>query len=617
MFWKPSFARLLSRINTLRARASLNHYASFQSLRRPDFAITSIFDPGSYNFISVVHSSTRKTGSDVLDKIDERHELLKRTVAAFDEFARQEGLENRAERDHSTRAFRIPTEVYIQIFEWLRCHYRFRIKDAMSVSHVSRRWRDVALGTPTLWTRISTIRKELIEVFLIRSKTAPLEIIFWTKSKIEGEPDIGPALSDFLAPLLPHLFRWGSLSMSRVEPHFLAPHLLSPAPQLRALTLSRHEWQRDDCHELLSATPFIGGLPCLRELSLAGVFFSPSSPLYAGLTKLHFRHVSFSVTLLSLLLRTLSESSPRLEELHFYWKFLDYYGAPSWGVSGQILIGQTQNPFPLPSLREIVIKGAIAAVARWILSSIYPSPSVRLEISTAVGNDEGLRGVLPSYSDVLNTLPFLSSIDHLHVLGPSYPHRELLSLHGKAGGIQLLTIHFTPNPYTKSNYPDARRDILRSIGGTQTYFPSLEGLTFCDITTRQFHPGGLTQVIANMPRVDQLAFHSCSRSLVEALTINGTQKPFPHMTSLHIHRSFITAETLIKLVKSRVNVDDVHIDSWTALQESNFRAACIDSCASLDTLILSQCDKIDTSTVAVLKKLVRDVQWDDSRHIGS
>ncbi|KDQ10301.1 hypothetical protein BOTBODRAFT_178322 [Botryobasidium botryosum FD-172 SS1] len=564
-----------------------------------------------------VHGNTNTRGieidSAVLDKMDERYELLKRAVAAFSKFADQKGLENRAGRNHLTRAYRIPTEVYIQIFEWLRCHSRFRIKDAMNVSHVSRLWRDIALETPSLWTLIQPIRKELIETFLTRSKTAPLEIAFWIKYEIESESFVERVLSDFLAPLLPHISRWESLSMNQVAPRFLAPHLVSPAPQLRALTLSKRGWHRHHSLDIFRPMLFGGSAPCLRELSLAGAFIllSPQNlPLYSGLTKLHFRHVAFSEDLLSDLLLTLN-SSFLLEELHFYWKFLDL-----WIDSEDML----QISSPLPSLREIVIKGTVAPVVRYILNSVRPPSSVRLEISTTLEDHEDVRSVLPSCSDVMNTLPSLSNIDHLLFLGTSDPCKEILSLHGKVGAAQLLTIDFTMHPDTESTYADTCGNVLRSIGGAQTYFPSLKGLTFRDITTRQLQPRRLTQVFANMPRVDQLAFRSCSQSLVKALTIKISQNLFPHMTSLHIHRSFITAKVLINLVRSRANVDDgARVNSWTNLDlgKSNPKATRPDSWARLDTLVLSRCDEIDASAVATLKELVRDVQWDGSRHIGS
>lgn len=58
-----------------------------------------------------------------------------------------------------------------------------------AVTHVCRRWRDVALNAPVLWTNIRLMRAECVEAFLQRSQQAPLTV-HSTKSLTPQEPDV-------------------------------------------------------------------------------------------------------------------------------------------------------------------------------------------------------------------------------------------------------------------------------------------------------------------------------------------------------------------------------------------------------------------------------------------
>ncbi|TDL21228.1 hypothetical protein BD410DRAFT_308913 [Rickenella mellea] len=73
---------------------------------------------------------------------------------------------------------RLPDEIVAQVFEMGHLDYnRENFKVALRVSHVSRRFRDIALRTPLLWTRIASwYSNSQVEAFLTRSRQRGLDL---------------------------------------------------------------------------------------------------------------------------------------------------------------------------------------------------------------------------------------------------------------------------------------------------------------------------------------------------------------------------------------------------------------------------------------------------------
>ena len=95
------------------------------------------------------------------------------------------------------------------------------------VSSVSRRWRNVALQTPRLWTRVyinvAQSAHELLDLYLRRSKMYPLDLTL-SRRKLRWERDRDLADSDarvllefkqYLEQLVPHVGRWREFSVRR------------------------------------------------------------------------------------------------------------------------------------------------------------------------------------------------------------------------------------------------------------------------------------------------------------------------------------------------------------------------------------------------------------------
>ncbi|KAH6904631.1 hypothetical protein BKA70DRAFT_1295926 [Coprinopsis sp. MPI-PUGE-AT-0042] len=143
-------------------------------------------------------------------------------------------------------------------------------------SHVCRRWRDMMLDYPLLWSGFAPGDVSLLEQALARSKEVPLTIKFHSNSAIESAlPVLSKALSQ--TSRLKDLNLQGYAStLERV----FAP-LVTAAPILQ--TLSIHS---TDGVASLSPDFLNQDAPSLQELRLRDYTISLTSPLLRGLTHL-------------------------------------------------------------------------------------------------------------------------------------------------------------------------------------------------------------------------------------------------------------------------------------------------------------------------------------------
>jgi len=174
----------------------------------------------------------------------------------------------------------------------------------VTVSHVSRAWRKVALRTPALWKRITLSPQERMwKERIRRAKACPLDIELLPPGP-RGGIDSRGALKDPYAiqwhmhMALPYIARWRSLEIAFPD---YAPHLWkaalsrccaprdAAAPLLEDLRLAHRS--NDDPHAF---TLFSGSAPNLRSASLAGIRLNWLPSLFGGLTYLNYTHHGFS-----------------------------------------------------------------------------------------------------------------------------------------------------------------------------------------------------------------------------------------------------------------------------------------------------------------------------------
>jgi hypothetical protein len=152
------------------------------------------------------------------------------------------------------------------------------------VSSVSRRWRNVALQTPRLWTRVyinvAQSAHELLDLYLDRSKMCSIDITLsrrklrWERScdLMGPEPKVVIEFKQYLEQLVPHVGRWREFIIRRGDHIMPLPDVLAAlahlyAPALETLVLNGNH---GSLRKIFSA-----GAPRLFSVELIGACFLP------------------------------------------------------------------------------------------------------------------------------------------------------------------------------------------------------------------------------------------------------------------------------------------------------------------------------------------------------
>ncbi|KAK7026118.1 hypothetical protein VNI00_015693 [Paramarasmius palmivorus] len=183
----------------------------------------------------------------------------------------------------------IPNEILRDIFKYFtprRPEHNFRI----TLTHVCRRWRAIAIELHSLWTFPDFRSPELATEMLKRSGGAPLHIEFkYTKHSRKTNDrlpkEVILARTETLYDTHRHLPRLKTLKLLRMSPRVmenLAAKYVQAAPNLRSLEL---QVQSGDGYDL--PLNFLGGhAPLLRRLILDDCGLAYNSPLTHNLTSL-------------------------------------------------------------------------------------------------------------------------------------------------------------------------------------------------------------------------------------------------------------------------------------------------------------------------------------------
>lgn len=101
----------------------------------------------------------------------------------------------------------MPTEILILIFDYggHLCLHERGLPFVVKASHISRQWRSVALGTPSVWSGIPVhpLRPSLTEHYLKRSVNSPIDVYLHFHTQLKAR--------EALTRLLEHRHRWRNL----------------------------------------------------------------------------------------------------------------------------------------------------------------------------------------------------------------------------------------------------------------------------------------------------------------------------------------------------------------------------------------------------------------------
>lgn len=206
------------------------------------------------------------------------------------------------------------------------------------LSHISSRWREVALSTGFLWTYITltypTSQSQVARTltWLERSGKYSLDILLdlrdlaWDWQEDSHRVDRGH-MESVLRLLLPHVGQWRKCELLSDTwlPIFMFLHHTSQidcAPKLETITLARcnafyaARGQRFEPDSMVQPIPLLGGrAPLLRKVSLSGVHVDWRSSGLHNLTELEFKYHSRNVMPSLQTFATILLSCPLLKKL--------------------------------------------------------------------------------------------------------------------------------------------------------------------------------------------------------------------------------------------------------------------------------------------------------------
>jgi hypothetical protein len=175
----------------------------------------------------------------------------------------------------------LPTEIIAAIFLLVRSSGRPDIR----LAHVCRRWREIALDHPLLWSRLdfTTVTPAGATEILARARMAPL----YLDAKVPVSLWDNARFVSFQKELQTHVSHICQLRIS-AQPYYLnrtLKGLISPAPTLEKLSISdvRTFFSRRLSQVSVPDTLFDATTPKLSSLELCNCVISWSTPLLKGL----------------------------------------------------------------------------------------------------------------------------------------------------------------------------------------------------------------------------------------------------------------------------------------------------------------------------------------------
>ncbi|KDQ21131.1 hypothetical protein BOTBODRAFT_142447 [Botryobasidium botryosum FD-172 SS1] len=379
----------------------------------------------------------------------------------------------------------------------------------------------------------------------------------------------------FFQPLRPHARRWRSVRILRAEVGDLHEILHSPAPNLRTLCVRGSDsWPGElDWH---ASDLFGGDPPGLHELELVRVPLPLSSPMFAGLTRLHLQHITFTRSTIQQLLYNMSKC-PSLEE--FTLACIHFAALAQADLDLMATIGVVR----LSRLRVIGLYTMERAVIRAILSALS-APSIQSICATSKG-PMTLRSALPPKSHLPEIFPFLPRIPRLYV-------RHYIIIQGihewyLRGGTSQRSRPDSPEMLYITGQAATHQDIQNMISGIGHDLPfiNLKTLYIADIHANTM--AAYTAMLGNLPTITLLELKNCSVDAVQALMVTDTSHLCPLLRELILIRVPVDDACLIAFAESRARGGNhpVHLHKIEVKSSRKMTASAVEELAGLSIAV--------------------------------
>ena len=303
---------------------------------------------------------------------------------------------------------RIPTEVLSLIPDYFDEDEGDADQDLITLTHVSRGWRNIFVSRSSLWTRLDCMDVDKTRTYIQRSESSPLEIFFEN-----GEGDAYP--DDAFALVIPHIHRIKSLTIRAYTLPAAIIYFSCRTPLLEKLDI------RLTCTEviILNDSLFDRDLSSLRELTLSGVVTHLPWKNLTNLTSLDLTTRRPGKDLISQLL-DFFENAPLLRTI----KLKDAIPKSSDAPSGRVV-----------SLPHLSILSIDAYPAHSILLDHLCIPTGALVILRFefAGATSPLRNHLPE------TIENLGNLSHITTINLRFGATEkFIQMEGPSGALHVL-----------------------------------------------------------------------------------------------------------------------------------------------------------------------------------
>ncbi|KDQ19926.1 hypothetical protein BOTBODRAFT_169967 [Botryobasidium botryosum FD-172 SS1] len=469
--------------------------------------------------------------------------------------------ELKSRHNNTTLIYRLPLDVLASIFKFVVDSDACELPSArppLQLASVSRWWREVALGTPVLWTWIGTeagSSDDLISIFLDRSKAAVLDVelaiddedsdfVTFPPREIVRKSRHRECVPRILKALVPHTSRLRSFSFKNV-PDFHKEFFTSPAPQLVALCYAVHSGT--ECYAPTNI--FAGHTPRLRDLQLISTHVALTSPIYTGLTKLHLGHILYRSCMIHDLIRVI-KACPLLEELAL--SYIHFYTGDSEGGGFHMLsLPSVHEPIALVMLRRMEVRSLAREDAGEVFMSVVMPPSSLLVLP--LYSHEDFNDVVLKARDNLKNLARIRSLRLTSPVRECHYSRASCELWGETASKRGLTLLHVP--FDVRHATGVASPLFRSI--SQFFSIQIETLSLTGIPGDWSPDIPYAALFSSLPSLIKFSLESCALacSFLKVLIATPTSHLCPWLAKLYLANMSGLDTSLVEIAKSRGCLD--------------------------------------------------------------